>query len=257
MDWSKTKTIFIVTFLILNLFLTWQLVETNHANKISPMTEATIQERLNQNNVTIEVELPEEEIEGLHVIGKRAPLSGRNVSSFTNQKAEIIDEQIIVSILNKPFVVDPKKMQVSLSSFLSMYVFKGSEYRFGRYEADSGRIFFYQTYDGKTAYTLDDEPLILQLNDEFQIVGYKQSYFEFEELEGRERQILSSLKALEVLLNEQLIKMNDTITNVEFGYYSFFSPQGDVQVFAPMWRVIVGNHTYLVNAIEGTVQQLA
>ena len=83
------------------------------------------------------------------------------------------------------------------------------------------------------------------------------SYFEFEDLQGREREMMSSLKAIEVLLNEKIIEINDTVTNVEFGYYSFFSPQGDVQVFAPMWRVsLEDDHTYLVNAIEGTVQQL-
>ena len=48
MDWSRTKTIFIVTFLMLNIFLTWQLIETNNANKLTMIAEATTQETLNQ-----------------------------------------------------------------------------------------------------------------------------------------------------------------------------------------------------------------
>lgn len=254
MDWSRTKTIFIVTFLMLNIFLTWQLIETNNANQISMITEATIQERLKQNNVTIDVELPEEELPGLHVIGKNVPLPDMSIPLLENQNAEILDDRVIFSVLDEPFVINREQFSTDLTAFLSTYIFKGNEYRYGRYDAETMQIFLYQTYEGKTAYTFGDEPLVLQLDDSQRIVSYQQSYFEFEELEGREREMLSSLKAIEVLLNDQLIGMNDTITNIEFGYYSFFSIQGDAQVFAPMWKVIVGEETYLVNAIEGSVQ---
>ncbi len=257
MDWNKTKTIFIATFLILNLFLTWQLVATKNANQLGVITEATIQERLKQNNVTVAVELPEEELLGTHVIGKSSVLTEKIAVNLFNQDAKIIDDHMIVSILNNPYEMDlTEDFTSQLSEFLITYVHKGDQYRFGRYDPETNKIYLYQKYNDKTAYTFGAEPLILQLNDQSKVIGYQQSYLQFEELDSKESEMLSSLKALEILLNEQLIGINDTITSIEFGYYSFFSPQGDTQVFAPMWRVGVDENQYLVNAIEGTVQQL-
>ncbi len=257
MDWNRTKTIFIVTFLMLNVFLTWQLIETNSANQISMITEATIQERLNQMNVTIDVELPEEELPGLHMIGKNASLTNATIPLFSNQDVEIVDDRMILSILDEPFELRSEQFSADLTMFLSTYIYEGDEYRYGGYDADTRQILLYQIYEGKTAYTFGDEPLILQLDESQRIVGYQQSYFEFEEQEGREREMLSSLKAIEVLLNDQIIGSNDSVTSIEFGYYSLFSPQGNVQVFAPMWRVIVDEEAYFVNAIEGSVQQFS
>lgn len=243
---------------MLNIFLTWQLIETNNANKLSMIAEATTQETLNQYNITIDVELPKEDVTGLHIMGKNVPLTDEVIPFLGSQEVASDEDQFIEVVLDEPFQISQDNFFVQLSTFLSTYVFEGDEYRYGHYDELERRIFLYQTFEDKIAYTLDDEPpLVLQLDDQQQIISYKQSYFEFEELEGREREILSSLKAIEVLLNDQLIGMNDTITNVEFGYYSFFSPQGNVQVFAPMWRVSVDDETFLVNAIEGAVQQLS
>src|SRR5699024_61434 len=104
------------------------------------ITEVTIQERLDQNNVTIDIELPEEELPGLHVIGRSIPLEDDIISILSNQDAMIIDERTIVSILEKPYDINPKQFQADIASFLSTYIFKGKEYRYGRYDADAGQF---------------------------------------------------------------------------------------------------------------------
>jgi regulatory protein YycI of two-component signal transduction system YycFG len=256
MDWSRTKTIFIITFLFINVFLTWQLVETHNVNQISMITEATIQERLRENNVTIEQELPEEDLSGLLVIGKLVDMSVDQVPAADQQDVQLIDEHTLISALEEPFELPREESAAALSSFLSTYVFAGDQYRFGGYDPEKNRVYLYQLHETKTAYTFDDQPLILQLDDKQRITSYQQRFFQFEEQEGEDREIISSLKAIEILLNDQLVRMNQTITNVQFGYYSFFSPTGDVQVFAPMWRVTVDGEIYLVHATGGTVQQL-
>jgi regulatory protein YycI of two-component signal transduction system YycFG len=256
MDWSRTKSIFIITFLFLNAFLSWQLVETHNVNQINMITVANIQEVLRENNVTIETELPEADSPGLLVVGKHVVLQAENIPNINGQEIDILDERTVLSVLEEPLALTQDDFSTDLSTFLSTYVYQGEDYRFGGYDQEKNQVFLYQTYEGKTAYTFDDQPLIIHLDDEFQIIGYQQKYFQFEVQEGEEREMYSSLKAIEVLLNDQLVRMNQTITDVQFGYYSFFSPTGDIQVFAPMWRVTVDDKTYLVHAINGTVQQL-
>ncbi|MDT8862801.1 two-component system regulatory protein YycI [Alkalihalobacillus sp. MEB130] len=256
MDWSRTKTIFIITFLLLNIFLTWQLIETHNMNQISLITEATIQEVLRENNVTIEIELPEEESPGLLVVGKQVELSLDDIPALDDQEIDYLDSHTILSELEEPFALTREGFASELPAFLSTYVFEGDNYRFGGFDSERNRVYLYQAYGEKTAYTLDDEPLVLQLDEHLQIISYQQRYFQFEQQDGEEREMLSSLKAIEVLLNDQLVRMNQTISDVQFGYYSFFSPTGDVQVFAPMWRIKVDGEEYLVHAIGGSVQQL-
>ncbi|MCK0469814.1 two-component system regulatory protein YycI [Halalkalibacter sp. APA_J-10(15)] len=255
MDWNRTKTIFIVTFLLLNVYLTWQLVETNNANQMSLIKEVTIQEMLIENNVTIDVELPEVEILSPLIVGKHVPFEeGELVTN--GQLIEMEEDHAIQSILEEPFFLSEEQFFEDLIQFLSSYVYKGMDYRFGGYELETQSLYLYQAYEDYTAYTFDDEPLRLYLNDDREVVSYEQRYFEFEEQQDNEPEMLSSLKAIEKLWSDQLIGMNDTITDVQFGYYSFFSPAGDVQVFAPMWRVTVEEEIYLVHAINSSVQHL-
>lgn len=254
MDWNRTKTIFIVTFLFLNIFLTWQLIETNNANQMSLIKEVTIQEMLTENNVTIDVELPEVEILSPLIVGKYIPFEDADL--ITSGQTIEVEENMLEATLEEPFLLSEEQFFEDLIQFLSSYVYKGLDYRFGGYDAELQSVYLYQAYDDYTAYTFGDEPLRLYLNDEREVLSYDQRYFEFEEQPDNEPEMLSSLKAIEKLWSDQLIGMNETITDVQFGYYSFFSPAGDVQVFAPMWRVTVEDEVYLVHAINSSVQHL-
>ncbi|MDV2684691.1 two-component system regulatory protein YycI [Alkalihalophilus lindianensis] len=256
MNWNRTKTIFIITFLFLNIFLTWQLIDKNNSNQMNMIAQATIQEVLRDNNVRIDVELPEETISAGHVLGKTVPFSERQMSALSNQEAELVDGTTIISTLDEPVPLREGQFSQDLSQFLNSYVTNGNEYRFGRFDTEERQVLLQQTYEEKTAHAFEAEPLLLQLNEDGEIVGYQQSYYEFEPT-GREREVLSSIKAIEVLLNAQYIGVNNTVTHVEFGYYSFYSPQGGAQVFAPMWRVTVEGETYLVHAINPEIQQLS
>jgi regulatory protein YycI of two-component signal transduction system YycFG len=44
MDWSKIKTIFILTFLILDVYLLFQFMKIRDANKLEVITEASFEE---------------------------------------------------------------------------------------------------------------------------------------------------------------------------------------------------------------------
>ena len=45
MDWSKIKTIFILTFLILDVYLLFQFMKIRDANKYEVITEASIEDK--------------------------------------------------------------------------------------------------------------------------------------------------------------------------------------------------------------------
>lgn len=253
MDWSRTKSIFIMTFLLLNLFLAYQLKEKNSANEISLITEAPTQEILSQMNVVIEDELIDEHEEGSHIVGKKLPLEEFKSNNTNNQDITELSHTTILSVLKRPFPLNMDQLQDNLKQFMSMYVAKSNHYAFGRYDKEKRAIYMMQVHDGKLMYSSDDAPLVLHIDNEMRIVSYEQSLFEVDEA-GDAQEFLPALKAIEVLLNEKVIAVNDTISSIDLSYYSFFRPRGNVQVFAPMWQIRINESDYLVNAIDGSIQ---
>lgn len=255
MDWSKTKTIFIITFLLLNSFLWYQLLEKKNSTKISVLSEATLQERLNEMNILLEVEISDENSKGTHISGKREAFLEKNINALQKQEVVLIDEETIVSQLYEPFSLMRTHLENDLEQFLNEYVLFGEEYRFGGWSEELRQAVFFQTYEGITVYSHDGGQLILQMDEDYQITNYHQRYLAIHR-QGREQEMLSGVKAVEILFNEKLIPAGSLITQVELGYYSLFRPLGDVYVLAPMWSVRIDDHHYLVNAIDGAIQNI-
>ncbi len=144
MNWSRTKTIFIFTFLFLNFFLGWQLLEKYNANQLSMITEATIQDRLKDNNITINVDLPEEGRTGVHIVGKYIDFSEDEVQDLPNQQVQLLqDDTMIVSLLDEPYPLSENEdeMREELSRFLVTYVIEGSKYQIGSLDSSADQFF--------------------------------------------------------------------------------------------------------------------
>ncbi|BAB07743.1 two-component system regulatory protein YycI [Halalkalibacterium halodurans] len=262
MDWSRTKSIFIVIFLLINLFLTWQLLDKKSANQIAILNESSIQEILNDNNISIHVELPEIKPSGLHLVGKKQEWTQAmvDVVPLPADNLSFPEPTRLVATLDEPYPISDQNMGQQLRSFVNTYVLNGSAYQFGAFDQDNRRLPLYQQYEGFTTYTYEDGQLVLNFNEKQEIIGYEQSILEFEE-HGREHDLMSSLRAIEGLYTDQLLRMNQAVTAIEFGYHSLVHQEGAIQVFAPMWQITVVDeqegeqNTYLINAIGGEIIQ--
>ncbi|MFC5711620.1 two-component system regulatory protein YycI [Thalassorhabdus alkalitolerans] len=256
MDWSKTKTIFIVTFLLLNSFLVYQLIQKQNASELNVRAEMTLQQRFEDNNIRITENLPDEINEGRHIVGKRTPVPQEAIDAVDEEEILFPDEHAMGVVLDEPYSISNDNVNEDIGSFLESEVYNGEQYRFASWDQENQNLVFYQTYQGSTIYTDQEEQLVLFLNDEGDVTSYLQSFLEVEE-HGRKRELLSPLKAIESLLNEQLLTFNSVVSQVELGYYSYFSPLGESQVFAPMYRIEIDEESfYLVNAIDGGIQEL-
>lgn len=263
MDWSRAKTIFIFTFLLLNIFLGIQLNEIRVANNLNLLAEATLQERLSEENITITVELQEDPLIGTYISGfADFPLKETIKTELKSHKVVESEDDFLVVSIEEPLSLDLANSTVEAASanFLEEHIINGSEYLFSHYDRELNQIYFYQTFDGKKVeyYESGRFPLMLQLDDQNNIVLYEQSYLMIQPIlpQGKEQEILTSIRAIEKLFNKQLIPADSEIHKVELSYYSFFKPLGEIQVFAPMWNIGVNDNIYYVNAIDGAVQNI-
>ncbi len=263
MDWSRAKTIFIIIFLLLNIFLGYQLYQKKDASNISLRTEATLQDRMSEMNIKIGVELNDEYITDTYISGvAERELDTIIAKEKQKQKVKKVVNEVVTVSLKEPFplVNGQRSIEIQVKDFVIQYIVNGAEYRFSHFNEDLKQIYFYQTYEGKKVYNYESGrfPLVLQLDDNMKIVKYEQNYLTLQPIQphGEKLEVLTSIKAIEKLFNDQLIPPDSRITKVELSYFSFFKPLGEVQVFAPMWNIGVNDQIYYVNAIDGAIQNI-
>ncbi|MFB5663285.1 two-component system regulatory protein YycI [Alteribacillus sp. HJP-4] len=258
MDWNRTKTIFIVTFLLLNGFLVLQLMEKRSESDVNVRAKSTLQEQVEKMNIVVP-ELPEETEEGTQVTGQRINIEEELIDIAGEDNVNVMNDNFVEVTMEQPYEItgDTREEQRdSIRSFLDQEVWRGEEYQASRWEnnEENSQLYLFQEFNDDPVYTYDEDQLVLMINDDNEIESYIQSYLEFEE-QGSTKDLLSHYRAIEYLLNDGILTFNDEISELELAYFSFFSPAGDVQVFQPMYRMEVNESSeYLVNAISGNIQ---
>ncbi|MFZ4454048.1 two-component system regulatory protein YycI [Salibacterium aidingense] len=253
MDWNRTKTIFIITFLLLNAFLLNEIIEKRNQSDLNVRAQNTFEERLNEMNVSVTEELPEERDEISHIVGEPLDIEEEVRNQAGEENVSTLDNNFVEVTLEDPYAVSNEE---DISNFLNQQVWNGSEYEFDRWNSEDGQMFFNQMYEEDTVVTYEENPLVLFLNEDNEVESYIQSYLEFEE-EGKKKDMLAPYGAIERLVNDGIVSYNDEVNEVEVRYYSLFPPEGTAQVLAPMYSIEVNEESeYLVNAIGGTIRTL-
>ncbi|MGY4688240.1 two-component system regulatory protein YycI [Salibacterium sp. K-3] len=253
MDWNRTKTIFIITFLLLNTFLLQQMIEKRNQSDLNVRAQNSTEEELSAKNISVTENLPEESEEISHIVGEPVDIEDDVSGQAGEENVSTLDNSFVEVTLENAYTVNNEE---DVANFLEQEVWNGSDYTMDEWNEEEGQILFNQMYEEKMVVTYDENPLVLFLNDDGDIESYLQSYMEFEE-EGEQKDMLSAYGAIDRLLTENILSNNDEVNLVELRYYSLFPPEGDTQVLAPMYSMEVnGENEYLVNAIGGTIRTL-
>ncbi|RSL29342.1 hypothetical protein D7Z54_31810 [Salibacterium salarium] len=253
MDWSRTKTIFIITFLLLNTFLIYQIVDKRNNGSINVKAQNSVEQQLVNMNITVTDDLPEERDEISHIVGEPSDIEEDVINQAGEENVSVLDNGFMEVTLEDTYAVSN---QEDVSNFFDQHVWNGGEYEYDEWDSSDQQMYFNQTYNEATVVTYDEDQLVLFLNEDDEIESYIQSYLSFEE-GGKKKDMLAPYRAIEMLLNDNIVSYNDEINEMEVGYYSLFQPEGTAQVFAPMYRIEVNEESeYLVNAIDGSIRTL-
>ncbi|WP_059171636.1 two-component system regulatory protein YycI [Bacillus sp. FJAT-27445] len=254
MDWSRIKTIFIITFLILDVYLLYQLMAKHNDNKFEVMKESSVEERLKGADITYDV-MPKAAIKDQYVSAKIKEFTKEDIARLKGQSIIIRDKILLDSELDEPYQLDEKGEPVSLTGFIIENILYGRNYQYWERDDKKNTITYFQQYENKFLYQNVNwnGRIVFHLNDENQIVSYEQTYLEdIKKLDVKE-EVLRPLEAVEILLQKGLIEPKSKITKAELGY-STIVPLASSQVFAPTWRFVIDNDKSLyVNAFEGQV----
>lgn len=255
MDWSKIKTIFILAFLVLDVYLAFQFMKVRDINNYGYITDASFEEKLSNDNITM-VDLPKVSEKQQYVSAKAKFFTEKEINSLHAKNVSFGDGTTLRVNLEKPLKLSGKFDPEYFNSFVEGMVIHGDQYQFWKVNEQSKTIVYFQKYNNKQFFQNINGQLIFHLNDNNEVIGYVQTYLEGIEVLTDEQEILAPIRAVETLYKKGLLKPKSNITKVELGYSTLVQLSAS-QVLAPTWRFEINDSENLyVNAIEGYVIQL-
>ncbi|MGF9963855.1 two-component system regulatory protein YycI [Bacillus rhizoplanae] len=258
MDWNRIKTIFIVTFFILDLFLVFQFIQKQDSDQLDYMTETNIEEQLKADKITSE-DLPKEPTKDMYIMAKNKSFSNEDIHSLKNQTVSLQDSNTIVSKLKEPFWNAKATTSDNYSEFLRSYVIDGQKYSAAG-KAEGSKVYFFQKYKDKPLFYNQHGMIVAELNEKKEIISYTQTMlYEFKEMgdQNKELDIISARNALETLYTKNELKQGSHVKGAKLGYATVVAPSSSsIQVLVPTWNLYTDKLDYFVNAIEGQIIKL-
>ncbi|GEN31203.1 regulatory protein YycI of two-component signal transduction system YycFG [Cerasibacillus quisquiliarum] len=259
MQWSQIKTLFILCFLILDIYLIFQFIEKQQAANIGLLEreEITLEQQLKDDDITIE-NIPEQRVEEsfIKIRQKAFTKEDRNrLAKLPNQEAVVMNENhLIISQFKEPIDLPDKVTEEQLQEIIHPYILYGDEYRFGEWNKEKNVIYFFPIKNGRPVYFNPSGIIVFYLNDKNKIVLYTQTRLDKAEINSEKKPLIHPVEAVGRLYNNQLIASGDTVNKLTVGYQTAVPLSDGVQVFVPTWKITVNKEkSFYVNATEGVV----
>lgn len=258
MDWNRTKTIFIWVFLILNIFLYTQYLESyNEGQKIEVLGGTTeIESQLKEDNITY-IALPSNNGSAAYYSGQIKNFSPSEVPFFANQKTEIENGNKLLVTMEKPVKLQENAGRNKFTEFLHSHVHQGDLYTLWDVDEENKVATFFQKVNNVTLYYNVGGYVKVYWNDDERVVAYEQTMLEKHEKLEKQKNLLTPIQVLKVLYGKNLLKPDSQILKMNLGY-STSVQLTQTQVFAPTWEVRVrlsdkSEEVHFVNAVGGKI----
>lgn len=244
MDWRRAKSVLIVSFLMLNVILGYQLwtewrERLNTAVDWTSLPPETLQIMREKNiqvddNATIPTETP----------------SMREVTYTFKQRAG--DDESDRKVIPSPPETRVVYFEEELTGTLGGVIPELGSYMLDQAGSRDGTYFVFNRLEG--GWPMFDIHLNLFYSEQ-KIRAYTQDLIEIKPSTGaKEQQVLPAAKALAKVI-ERNLPAGSVIKEIRLGYHGEIFDDADDQVSTPSWRVLLenGEEVYYVNAISAEV----
>lgn len=239
MDWSRAKSILIISFLCLNLLLFYQLWINinNHAGtdlSYTELSEETYQ-LLNNKNIQLDSSIPKE-TPSLSEITVRM-----NEWMLSNPEVQLQHSIKDTALLSKS----------QLEKVLREEIFQADQYTMDTVISNQERYVLNQQYNELPMFGIS----LYLYHHNGEIVSYSQDYVEMviEDEEFKEQRVFNAYNAVYILAQHYL-EPGSVIVDISLGYYGQHYNSA-IRVLAPQWRIVIeGGDIYYVHGINGAVQ---
>lgn len=260
MQWSHIKTLFILSFLVLNIYLLFTFIDKQQDMDIPELevNDLNLDEELEQENITVSADTDFEIPELSYISSSQKEFTKSEIRELNDiddiEAAKSGDNKLLTVEFSSPLKIPENLERGMLSDLVKPYVLNASEFSFGTWNHDLNIIVFYQNKEGYPLYLNQHAMLTFYVNDDKEITHYTQTMVGDASTQGSTS--LNTPKiAIGTLLHNRFLNAEEDVTDVTYGYYSRIGEEGEgTQVFAPTYKITVANEEekedYFVNAAE-------
>ncbi|MCY8038604.1 two-component system regulatory protein YycI [Bacillus paralicheniformis] len=274
MEWNRTKTIFIIVFLILDIFLAFQYFDKRSNNQFPILEKSTLQEDMKADHISYG-NLSKETSKGSSISAQKRVFKQSEIKSLKGQKPKALmntaKENALTEIemeFETPIALPKADMKTKAREIVNEEIIDGNKYKLWKVDKSGKQIVFFQTYNGNYIFQdrqNDDNTemgeVVLYLNNKNEVVSYKQSMLQ-DIKEVKTESLISAVGAVEALYYPDYLKKYSKIKSAELGYFTQY-PLASAQIFVPVWRIEVERKTddktiheeFIVDARDGALLQ--
>lgn len=266
MDFKKIEIIFIVTFLVLNGYLLYRVLD-NYENGFTgnAATQINLVQEMKDENIDLP-DFEDEEHDVPYVQAAANNLLEENAEQLTKQTGVIEDNgSLYASILSDPIQLSEgeeltTKDIATLSEFvLSDAILFGDEYQFIRYVPSTRQIIYGQVANNIPIVD-GTSNIIFHLNGKKEIISYEQTYAGPVTVQGQSRKLITDQDAVEILYQNSEVPSGAKVRKPLLIYNRTLSLE-DLSMYVPVWlvEVVTSTDTIIkkVDAVNGNVIQEA
>ncbi|SFD70490.1 Two-component signal transduction system YycFG, regulatory protein YycI [Lentibacillus persicus] len=258
MQWKQIKTLFILCFLVLNVYLLLMLYDkqTQSEYALPDTSDSTFDQKLESENISISATLPNGDFNVPYLSLDRKSFTEEELAFFEeadNQEAEVINENFILSHFENPISIPEDADSSLVSDLVKSNILLADNYRFSSWNKDMNVLIFFQEKNELPIYYNQSGIVLVYLNEENEMIFYTQTMLGDDE-SPEEESLIEPMEAIRTLFNENRLQNGDEITEVNMGYHTRIPLETGEQGFSPTWTVTVNDEeNFYVNAIENQV----
>lgn len=257
MQWGQIKSILIISFLILNIYLLIQFLDKKEQADYSIIEEqqSTFEELLKAESITIPELKTDDSSTYLSV--KHQLLTNDDLKLGKDQIAQnavLLNDHFILSAIDKPIRVDGDQPNEYYEELKKQLFYQPESYTYWGWNENLNVLIYFQKKADRSIYYNQNGIVVVYLNDNNDAIYYTQTILGQEEFLAEANELIKPLEAIETLYRANILQSGDDVKRVNLGFYTRVPYEGDVQVFAPTWKVNINDtQDYFINAIEGFI----
>lgn len=264
MQWNQIKTLFIICFLVLDVYLLYQYFNKQREDDLSVQDspDSSIEGQLARENIKIG-NLPDKEYKESFIRVKQHVLSdseNKQLKDLPNQESFAIDGKFILSNFDKPIALPKGAKGDDIATLISNNIIHSDEYEYWTWDKKLNVLIFFQKKMDRPIYFNQNGMILVFLNDKNEITSYTQTMLaKPDETNSEDEKLIKPIKAVETLYKSNQLNSGSEIKHAALVFYTRVPLKNGVQVFVPTWKLAVNDKdekkTFFVNAIEGYVIQ--
>ncbi|SDK22406.1 two-component system regulatory protein YycI [Sediminibacillus albus] len=256
MQWNQIKTLFILCFLILDIFLLQQFLSVIDSRAPSESNPYSSQEEVIKENIKGLDNLPGETPKDSFITFKARDFTEDDLTELTARREQdafiLSDGDLLFSQFKEPIPIEADSTKSEKEVKVTENMLFGSEYVYWGQDEVTGALIFFQTNNSKPIYYSQSGFIAAFVNKDNEITSYIQAALD--EVDRKEpKSMISAFKAVSNLYNAGELTLDSEITEQpEVGYYSFVDLNEGQQVFIPSWDITINESKhYVVMGFEG------